>query len=199
MQLTEVRIAGFGGQGVILAAMILGKAAIEQGAYATLTQSFGPEARGGASSAGVILSDAPIHYPYVTRPDVLVALSQPAYDRFVPQLEEDGIVIVERDLVRVAGLGSRVRVFSLPATRIAEELGRRMVMNVVTVGFLSAVAGLLDRDALRRAITESVNEASRELNLRAFERGFEQGIGAREAASDPAAQETDVALVDGEA
>ena len=199
MQLTEVRVAGFGGQGVILAAMVLGKAAIEQGAYATLTQSFGPEARGGASSAGVILSDTPIHYPYVTRPDVLVALSQPAYDKFVPQLQEDGTVIVERDLVRVAGLGSRARVLSLPATRIAEELGRRMVMNVVTVGFLSAVTGLLDPEALRRAVAASVSDASRELNLRAFERGFEYGLDARAAALDPAGQETDLTAVDGEA
>src|SRR5690348_5422675 len=100
--LTEVRIAGFGGQGVILVASVIGKAAaIFQGAYGTMTQSFGPEARGGSSSAQVILSTEPILYPYVTQPDVLVVMSQEACTRFVPQLRPGGILITERDLVHV--------------------------------------------------------------------------------------------------
>jgi 2-oxoglutarate ferredoxin oxidoreductase subunit gamma len=87
LQLTELRIAGFGGQGVILSAIILGKAAsIHQGAYATMTQNFGPEARGGACSAQLLLSDQPILYPYVTQPDIMVVMSQEAYTRFVPEL-----------------------------------------------------------------------------------------------------------------
>ena len=87
MQLTEIRIAGFGGQGVILSAMILGKAAsIYQDGFATMTQSFGPEARGGACSAQLVISGSPVLYPYVTRPDILVILSQEAYTRFVPEL-----------------------------------------------------------------------------------------------------------------
>jgi 2-oxoglutarate ferredoxin oxidoreductase subunit beta len=101
LQLTELRIAGFGGQGVILSAIILGKAAsIHQGAYATMTQNFGPEARGGACSAQLLLSDEPILYPYVTQPDILVVMSQEAYTRFVPELKEGGTLIVEQDLVR---------------------------------------------------------------------------------------------------
>src|SRR6516162_4628978 len=100
--LTEIRIAGFGGQGVILAASVIGKAkAIFQGGFATMTQSFGPEARGGSSSAQVILSSEPILYPYVTRPDVLVVMSQEAYSRFAPQVRENGTLIIEQDLVRV--------------------------------------------------------------------------------------------------
>jgi 2-oxoglutarate ferredoxin oxidoreductase subunit gamma len=178
MQLTEIRIAGFGGQGVILAAMVIGKAAsIFEGGYATLTQNFGPEARGGAASASVILSDNPILYPYVTNPDVLVVMSQEAYTRFAPELKEGGTLIVEEELVRLSnGTGGRAKIFSVPATRLAEELGRKMVLNVVLVGFFAAVTGLLDPDALRKAVADSVPPATRELNLKAFDKGFEYGL-----------------------
>jgi len=177
MQLTEIRIAGFGGQGVMLSAHIIGKAAaVYQGAYATMTQSFGPEARGGAASAQVILSDRPILYPYVTRPDILIAMSQEAYSRFVPQLKPNGLLLVEGDLVRITDLPAGVRVHSIPATRLAEELGRRMVLNVVMVGFFGAITALLEPDALRKAVTDSVPPAMRDLNVRAFEKGFEYGL-----------------------
>ncbi len=177
MQLTEIRVAGFGGQGVILAAMIVGKAAsIHEGGYATLTQSFGPEARGGASSAQVILSDSPVLYPYVTHPDVLVVMSQEAYTRFSPELKETGILIVEEDLVRISDLGAGWRVFGVPATRLAEELGRRMVLNVVMVGFFAAVTNLLHPDSIRKAVADSVPPATRELNLKAFDKGYEYGV-----------------------
>jgi 2-oxoglutarate ferredoxin oxidoreductase subunit gamma len=177
MPLTEIRIAGFGGQGVILSAMIIGKAAsIYEGGYATLTQSFGPEARGGASSAQVILSDEPILYPYVTQPDILVVMSQEAYTRFCPELKDGGRLIVEEDLVRLQDLRSGIRVHSVPATRLAEELGRKMVLNVVMVGFFAAVTVLLDPEALRKAVADSVPPATRELNLRAFDKGFDYGL-----------------------
>jgi 2-oxoglutarate ferredoxin oxidoreductase subunit gamma len=176
MQLTEIRIAGFGGQGVILSAIILGKAAsIYQEAFATMTQSFGPEARGGACSAQLIVSDAPVLYPYVTRPDILVVMSQEAYTRFVPELKDGGTLIVEQDLVHLSDLKGDIRVYSVPATRIAEELGKRMVLNSVMVGFFTAVTGLLDADAVRKAVADSVPASFRELNLKAFEKGFEHG------------------------
>jgi len=174
--LAEIRIAGFGGQGVILAAAVVGKAmAIFQDGYATMTQSFGPEARGGSSSAQVILSDEPILYPYVTHPDVLVVMSQEAYTRFAPQLKPGGILITERELVHIDKLPSGIRVFGVPATRLAEELGRRMVLNIVMVGFFGAVTNLLDREALRKAVADSVPPAFQELNLKAFDKGFEYG------------------------
>ncbi len=178
MPLTEIRIAGLGGQGVILSAMIVGKAAsIFQGGYATLTQNFGPEARGGASSAQVILSDTPILYPYVTQPDVLVVMSQEAYARFSPELKSEGILIVEEDLVRLTGLkGGAFRVYGVPATRLAEELGRKMVLNVVMVGFFAAVTKLLDVEALRQAVADSVPPATKDLNLRAFDKGYQYGV-----------------------
>lgn len=179
MQLTEIRIAGFGGQGVILSAIILGKAvSIFQGEFATMTQNFGPEARGGACSAQLVLSGSPVLYPYVSRPDILVVMSQEAYTRFAPELREGGTLIVEQDLVRVGDLPSSTKIYSIPATRIAEELGKRMVLNSVMVGFFTAVTHLLDPDAVRKAVADSVPSSFRELNLKAFEKGFEYGASA---------------------
>jgi len=176
MRLTEIRIAGFGGQGVILSAAIIGKAScIFQNDYATMTQSFGPEARGGSSSAQVILSDEPVTYPYITQPDILVVMSQEAFTRFSPELRDGGILIVEQDLVRVGGLKSGIRLYSVPATRLAEELGKKMVLNVVMVGFFGAVTGLLDPVHLRKAVADSVPPAFQQLNLQAFDKGFEYG------------------------
>ncbi len=174
--LTEIRIAGFGGQGVILAAAVIGKAAaIFQGGYATMTQSFGPEARGGSSSAQVILSSDPILYPYVIQPDILVVMSQEACTRFTPELKPGGILITEQELVRVDRYPAGVRAFGVPATRLAEELGRKVVLNIVMVGFFGAVTNLLDADALRKAVADSVPPAMQKLNLQAFDRGFEYG------------------------
>lgn len=177
MRLTEIRIAGFGGQGVILSAIVIGKAAcIFDGWYATMTQSFGPEARGSVCSAQVILSDRPILYPYVTRPDVLVVMSQEAYTRFAPELKSSGLLIIERDLVSVSELQRDMRLFSVPATRLAEEIGNRLVLNTVMVGFFGAVTSLLEPESLRKAIADSVPASLLELNLNAFKKGFECGI-----------------------
>jgi 2-oxoglutarate ferredoxin oxidoreductase subunit gamma len=176
MPVTEIRIAGFGGQGVIMSAIVIGKAGcIFQDGYSTMTQSFGPEARGGACSAQVILSNEPILYPYVTQPDILVVMSQEAYTLFSPQINPSGILVIEEDLVRISDLPPGVRVYSIPATRIAEELGKKMVLNIIMVGFFGAVSQALDPDALRKAVAASVPEAYRELNLKAFDRGFEYG------------------------
>ena len=177
MPLTEIRVAGFGGQGVILSAIVLGKAcSIHQGEYATMTQNFGPEARGGACSAQLILSDTPVLYPYVTQPDIMVVMSQEAYVKFRPELKEGGTLIIERDLVRVSDVSKSARIYSVPATRIAEELGKRMVLNIVMVGFFTAVTRLLEANAVRKAVADSVPASFRELNLKAFDKGFEYGV-----------------------
>ncbi len=176
MRLTEIRIAGFGGQGVILSAVVLGKAAsIYENGFATMTQNFGPEARGGACSAQLVVSDEPVLYPYVTRPDIMVIMSQEAYNRFAHELKPGGLLIIEEDLVRVSDLKGDPRVYAIPATRFAEELGKRMVLNSVMVGFFTAVTKLLGADAVRKAVADSVPPAFRELNLKAFEKGFEYG------------------------
>ena len=174
--LTEIRISGFGGQGVILSAIVIGKAGcIFENGYSTMTQAFGPEARGGACSAQVILSNEPILYPYVTQPDILVTMSQEAYALFTPSLKKDGLLIIEQDLVRVENLPPGVRVYGVPATRLAEDLGKRMVLNIVMVGFFAAVTNVLEPEAVRQAVADSVPPAFRELNLKAFDKGFEYG------------------------
>jgi 2-oxoglutarate ferredoxin oxidoreductase subunit gamma len=177
--LSEIRIGGFGGQGVILAASVIGKAvAIFEGGYATMTQSFGPEARGGSSSAQVILSSDPILYPYVTRPDILVVMSLEAYTRFAPQVKPGGILITENDLVQIGGVHvpENVRMYGVPATRLAEELGRKVVLNIVMVGFFGAVTNLIDPAALRSAVEDSVPPAMQKLNLAAFDKGYAYGM-----------------------
>jgi 2-oxoglutarate ferredoxin oxidoreductase subunit gamma len=177
MQLTEIRVAGFGGQGVILAAIVIGKAAsIYEGGFSTMTQNFGPEARGGACSAQVITSDQPVLYPYVTNPDILVVMSQEAYSKFAPEVKQNGMLIIERDLVRISNLPAGTKVYSCPATRIAEELGKKMVLNVVMVGFFAAVAKVLKPESLRQAVLDSVPLSFKELNEKAFNAGFKYGI-----------------------
>jgi 2-oxoglutarate ferredoxin oxidoreductase subunit gamma len=177
MQLTEIRVAGFGGQGVILAAIVIGKAAsIYEGGFSTMTQNFGPEARGGACSAQVITSDQPVLYPYVTNPDILVVMSQEAYSKFAPEVKQNGMLIIERDLVGISNLPAGTTVYSCPATRIAEELGKKMVLNVVMVGFFAAVAKVLKPESLRQAVLDSVPPSFKELNKKAFNAGFKYGI-----------------------
>jgi 2-oxoglutarate ferredoxin oxidoreductase subunit gamma len=178
---------------VILSAIVLGKAAsIYQGAFATMTQNFGPEARGGACSAQLVLSDSPVLYPYVTQPDILVVTSQEAYTRFGHDLKDNGILIVEQDLVRVSDLDKEIQVYSIPATRIADVLGKRMVQNSVMVGFFTAVTHLLDPDAVRKAVADSVPPSFRELNLKAFEKGLEYGATALAETASPADAELQV-------
>ena len=180
MRLTEIRIAGFGGQGVILSAVVLGKAAsIYENGFATMTQNFGPEARGGACSAQLALSDSPVLYPYVTQPDIMVIMSQEAYNRFAPELKPQGLLIIEEDLVRVSDLKGDPKIYSVPATRFAEELGQRMVLNSVMVGFFTAVTKLLSADAVRKAVADSVPPNFRELNIKAFDKGLEYGTTAQ--------------------
>jgi len=176
-QLTEIRVAGFGGQGVIMAASVIGKAtSIVDGDFATMTQNFGPEARGGACSAQLVLSKTPVLYPYLTRPDVLVVMSQEAYVKFAPELKPSGIMLIEQELVRVQGLAKQVRVYGIPATRLAEQCGKKMVLNIVMVGFFGAITGLVSRESLRTAVEQSVPAAFRELNMEAFDRGFDFGL-----------------------
>lgn len=179
MPVTGIRIAGFGGQGVMLAANIVGRAAcIYAGGYATMTQNYGPEARGGASSAALVLSDEPILYPYAPHPDILMVLAQEAFTRFVPEMNPAGILLVEQDLVRLTGVPGTVRVYSIPATRMAEELGKKIVMNVIAVGFFAAASGLLPKESYARAIADSVPAAHLDLNLRAFETGYQYALSA---------------------
>jgi 2-oxoglutarate ferredoxin oxidoreductase subunit gamma len=173
---TEIRIGGLGGQGVILSGMIIGRAAsIHDGRHATLIQAFGPEARGSACSAQVMLSDDAIGYPYVRKPEVLIVMSRDAYTQFVPQIDPNGTLLYEQDLVEPATLPPGVRAYGIPATRMAEQLGRRLVLNIVMVGFFTGVTGKVSVEAARQAVTESVPRGTEKLNLDAFQAGFDYG------------------------
>jgi 2-oxoglutarate ferredoxin oxidoreductase subunit gamma len=177
MERVEIKIGGFGGQGVILSGYIIGRAAsIFDAKHATMIQAFGPEARGSACSAQLIVSDKQIDYPYLTVPSLMVVMSQEAYTKFSPELAPGGILITEEELVVPHNLRKDIRHFSIPATRFAEELGRRLVVNIVMVGFFTAVTKIVDPEAMRKAVGVSVPKGTEELNLAAFNKGYEFGL-----------------------
>jgi 2-oxoglutarate ferredoxin oxidoreductase subunit gamma len=179
----EIRVAGFGGQGVILAGMVIGRAAtIYDNKHVTLTQSFGPEARGSACSVQLILSPEPILYPYLNQADLLVAMSQEAYTRFIPTLKPGGWLLYEEDLVELDERAQGMQAFGIPATRFAEELGRRLVLNMVLVGFLTGVTEIVSPEAARKSVADSVPKGTIELNTAAFDKGLEYGLAHRTAA-----------------
>jgi len=167
----EIRFAGFGGQGIVLAGYVLGKAlSLYDGFEVVMTQAYGPEARGGASSANLVVSDTPIAYPFVQQPDILVALSQEAYSKFRPTAASKAMILIDEDLIRAPVDEDH---YLIPATRLAEGLGRRIVANVVMVGFFTAVTGVVSREAIEKAIESSVKAKTIGLNLEAFAAGYE--------------------------
>jgi 2-oxoglutarate ferredoxin oxidoreductase subunit gamma len=171
---TEIRIAGFGGQGVVLAGVLLGTVAVYyDGKKAVQTQSYGAEARGGAARSEVILSDEKVVYPMVRRPDILVALSTPALEKFMGDLKPGGTLVVDEDLVKVDD-GDDYRVYSAPFSNTAvKELGRSVVANVVMLGFLTGITDIVSREAMEQAIRDNAPRGTEELNLRAFRMGLQ--------------------------
>lgn len=177
MARTEIKIGGFGGQGVILSGYIVGRAAsIYDNKHATMIQAFGPEARGSACSAQIIVSNEYIAYPYIASPQIMIVMSQEAYTKFSPELAPGGILISEEELVSPHNLRKDIRHYSIPATRFAEELGKKMVVNIIMMGFLTAIVNVIDPDAMRKAILASVPKGTEDLNLKAFEKGYEYGV-----------------------
>jgi 2-oxoglutarate ferredoxin oxidoreductase subunit gamma len=172
----HILITGFGGQGVIMAGDILGTAAtLYDGKFATMTQAYGPEARGGACSAQIIISDEEVLFPYVKEPHVLICLSQEGYAKNIGSLRESGMLILDADLIQTKKISSDIIAYDIPATRFAEELGNKMMANIVMLGFLAAVYNLVGAEALRKAVQTSVPAPTREMNSLAFERGSEYG------------------------
>lgn len=173
----ELKVSGFGGQGVILAGHIIGKAAtIHDGKNATLTQAYGPEARGGACSADLIISNGEIDYPEITAPYLLVAMSQEAYKSFSPSLRDHGRLLIDEDLVKIEELKEGIKLYSIPATRIAEELGRKIIANIVMLGFLTSIASIVSYEGMKDAVLSSVPKGTEKLNIEAFERGYKYGL-----------------------
>ena len=170
----NVRIAGFGGQGIVMAGYILGRAGIFDGHNALQTQSYGSESRGGACKSDVIISDGEILELAPASLDVLVAMSQPALDKFVANLKAGGTLIYDSDLVKPSSAASAA--FGLPATNIAHETFHRdVVANAIMLGFLASLTLVVSRDSLCRAISESVPPKTAVVNLEAFDEGFKKG------------------------
>jgi len=176
MSRKEVRIAGFGGQGIVLSGYIVGKAAsIYDKGFSTLTQSYGPESRGGSCCAEIIISDAPVDYPYVVSPQVQIILSQEAYGKYGQNAPPGTLLIVDSDLVKIDS-SQNSETFSIPASRMAQELGRPVVANIIMLGFLAAICDIISHEALRKSILDSIPKGTENLNMKAFESGYKLGI-----------------------
>jgi len=172
----EIRIAGFGGQGIIRSGLMLAMAScIFENKNAVQTQSYGPESRGGRCKSEVIISDEEIDYPLVQRPDILIVMSQEAYNEYADAIKEGGILLVDPDMVPERRDIPNVKVYEIPATRIAEELGKKIVANVVMLGAFTAITKLVDPEAMRQSILRNIPKGTERLNLMAFERGLEYG------------------------
>jgi len=170
----EFKFGGFGGQGIVLAGYIFGKAAsIYGGLEASMSQSYGPEARGGACSSSVVVSDSSVDYPFVDEPDVLVVMSQEAYYSYKDQLRRGGVLIYDPDMVKIDDPPKGIEMYACPATKMAEELGKKIVANIVMLGFVTGMVNVLDRESVMEAVLTSVPPAFVELNEKAFNMGYE--------------------------
>lgn len=169
--MTQIRIAGFGGQGVILAGVILGEAAAIEGLNVLQTQDYGSQSRGGHSVADVIISKEPLYDVMVTKADVLMAMSQIGYNGAIDSLREGGILIIDTDLVR-----SDKEFIGAPFTRLAEEkVGLALTVNMVALGYLVAKTGVVKKESVEEAIKRRVPKGTEEINLKAFRIGYGEG------------------------
>ncbi len=180
----EVRLAGEGGQGMILAGVILAEAAaVHDGLNAVQTQSYGPEARGGASRSEVIIARGEIDYPKVMAADLLLCMSQEACDKFYTQVKDDGCIIV--DSTNVSRVPSH-RAIAVPITQLAEEAtGRRITASMVALGFLSGLTGVVSKEALEKAVADRVPAGTEEMNLKALAAGFAEAERLRGTGGEP--------------
>ena len=174
--MTEIRFSGFGGQGIIRCGLIAGKAlSLFDNKQATMTQSFGPEARGSACSSQLVVSDNRVLYPYISAPEILVSMSQEAYDKYEPELLEDGVLLIDKDLVKAKPPRGKIKSYSVPSTRFAEELGNRIIANLVMLGFFTAITRIVSPEAMKKALPGLVPGRFLELNKKAFDKGYEYG------------------------
>jgi 2-oxoglutarate ferredoxin oxidoreductase subunit gamma len=169
----DVRLSGSGGQGLILAGKILAEAAtIYDGHNAVQTQSYGPEARGGASKAEVVIRDGDIDYPKAMELDLLLSLTQESCTKYSDDLKSDGILIIDSEMVKVPPKGS-FRIFAAPITSIAEKkVGKLVVTNIVALGILTRLSGIVTEASMRKAILARVPKGTEEVNMKAFDEGW---------------------------
>jgi 2-oxoglutarate ferredoxin oxidoreductase subunit gamma len=175
---TEVQLGGFGGQGIISAGRIIGlAAAIYDGLEACFTQSYGPEARGGAAGSQVILASNPIHHPHLIQPTSMIIMSQGAYSKYVPTLAKNGLLLIDDSLVNLAPEHREdIKTYGISATQIAEEAGNKRAANTVMLGFWAAITGIVSQEAMRQAVAESVPGKAVDLNMKVFEIGYGKGL-----------------------
>ena len=174
----EVQLGGFGGQGIVSAGKIIGMAAaVYNDLEACFTQSYGPEARGGAAGSQVVISSDPIHHPHLTEPDSMIIMSQGAYDKYISSLRPGGVLLVDEELVKLPDEHrTEMLTLGLPATSIAEEAGNNRAANTAMLGFWAAVEGIVDKLALERSVTESVPPKTVDVNINVFEIGYQKGL-----------------------
>ena len=172
---TEVRIAGFGGQGIVLAGAILGEAAIMAGMEAVQTQSYGPESRGGAARSEVVISEQAVDSPRVACPDVLVVLSTAAMEKYGEDLGKNTSIVVDDDLVQMEVPGAE----RVPFSMTADDLGRRIVANIVMLGFITNRFQLVPRRSMEQSVLKRIPKGTEELNLGAFQAGWDLADGKR--------------------
>jgi 2-oxoglutarate ferredoxin oxidoreductase subunit gamma len=175
----EIRLSGSGGQGLILAGLILAEAAaIYEDKNAVQTQSYGPEARGGASRSEVIISNSEILFPKTTRLDYLLALNQESCDRYARDLKEDGILLVDSEAVDHV---PPIRAISLPLVKTArEKVGRLMTTNIISLGALVGISKVVRKESLEKAVLSRVPKGTEELNIKALQLGFQLAEEVRE-------------------
>ena len=168
----ELRLSGSGGQGLILAGIILAEAAIFDGKEAVQSQSYGPEARGGSSKSEVIINERVIHYPKVTKPNLFLAMTQEAFNKFSNDLDDDSIVVIDEAFVKQAPQGG-YKVYSVPITNLArEKCGRELVANVVALGAIVKLTNVVTLESLERALLARVPKGTEDLNRLALETGY---------------------------
>jgi 2-oxoglutarate ferredoxin oxidoreductase subunit gamma len=171
-----IKIAGIGGQGLGLSGFIMGRAAaIFDENNAVYTQEYSPEARGGASSSSLVISERQINMPYVTRPDILIILAQQAGEKYVKEITPGCSVLIDSELVEPRQLPEGAKLYKIPCTRMAEELGRTIVANIVMLGYFSSLFGCISLEAMKEALKMSIPRGTEEFNLKAFEAGYAYG------------------------
>ncbi len=177
MARTEIRFAGFGGQGIGLMGRLVGEATglYEEGKNSVMTQSYGPESRGGASSTDVVVDTEDIDYPKATELDYFVVMSEEAYQKYIPKLKKGGILFVEEDLVTLDEQANKAKhIFKIPATKIAETLGSRLYANIAMLGFVCAnTTGVFSEEAMIKVMKTKIKARYVEKNLEAFNLGKE--------------------------
>lgn len=167
----EIRLSGSGGQGLILGGIILAEAALNDGKNAVQSQSYGPEARGGASKAEVIISNDEINYPKVRECDILLSLTQVACDKYLDTLKKDGVLILDENVQ--APNRDDVKVYSLPIIRTAaEKIGKPMVSNIVALAVINSITNVTSNESLEKAVLKRVPRGTEEINTNALKEGF---------------------------